>query len=186
MPGHCFTKTPQPIQSSSDIQAIFEADDTSILGLPPLTAGQKFLHSCLHFLGLHRSVLMRAGLSAKGAAKMTAPTRLSRPRCSRASADQTTQLRKGPPFKSSSTPNLLLLDVHQPESLSRSIWVILGPFVNICPDERTLGFGLHYAAPSHVYMHSNSIMVMILWCMILWWKRKVTAPGCQPHRCCSR
>jgi hypothetical protein len=48
-----------------------------------------------------------------------------------APADQTPQIRKGPPLKSSSTLKLLQLDNDQPESLSRSIWVTLGPFVNI-------------------------------------------------------
>ena len=44
---------PQPMQRSSEIQAILSLVLTSTHSLPTLTTGQLFLHSCLHFLGLH-------------------------------------------------------------------------------------------------------------------------------------
>lgn len=51
--GHFLTQMPQPMQSSSEIHAIFDVGPTSTHSLPILTTGQLFLHSCLHFLGLH-------------------------------------------------------------------------------------------------------------------------------------
>lgn len=65
--GHFLTQIPQPIHNSSEIQASFEDGVTSIHSLPTLTTGQYFLHSCLHFFGLHRSELttaMRVGVSS--------------------------------------------------------------------------------------------------------------------------
>ncbi|EIE24325.1 hypothetical protein COCSUDRAFT_10993, partial [Coccomyxa subellipsoidea C-169] len=55
---------PQPMQSSSEIHAVFEFGATSMQSLPAdypstlicspiFTTGQLFLHSCLHFFGLH-------------------------------------------------------------------------------------------------------------------------------------
>ena len=51
------TQIPQPIQSSSEMNAIFESVATSIHNLPIRTTGQDFLHSWRHFFGLHLSVL---------------------------------------------------------------------------------------------------------------------------------
>jgi len=65
--GHFFTQIPQPMQSSSEIQASFEDGVTSIHNFPTLTTGQYRLHSCLHFLGLHLSELttaIRVGVSS--------------------------------------------------------------------------------------------------------------------------
>ena len=48
---------PHPMQRSSEIQEMVLVGTTSTHILPTLTTGQLFLHSCLHFLGLH----LRAG-----------------------------------------------------------------------------------------------------------------------------
>lgn len=53
--GHFFTQIPQPIQSGSEMNAILLVEVTSIHNLPIRTTGQLFLHSCLHFFGLHFS-----------------------------------------------------------------------------------------------------------------------------------
>ncbi|KXS17198.1 hypothetical protein M427DRAFT_97259, partial [Gonapodya prolifera JEL478] len=78
--GHFFTQIPQPMQSSSEMNAILESGATSIQSFPVvqsskrllgtsrfinfnspiLTTGHDFLHSCRHFLGLHLSELTRA------------------------------------------------------------------------------------------------------------------------------
>ena len=67
--GHFLTQIPQPIHNSSEMNAILEFGSTSIHNfpihrlfyllnkLPIRTTGHDFLHSCLHFLGLHLSVL---------------------------------------------------------------------------------------------------------------------------------
>ena len=55
--GHFFTQIPQPIQSSSEIEAIFTNGVTSIHNFPIRTTGHDFLHSCRHLLGLHLSLL---------------------------------------------------------------------------------------------------------------------------------
>ncbi|KAI8895074.1 hypothetical protein BC833DRAFT_529850 [Globomyces pollinis-pini] len=55
--GHFLTQIPQPIQSSSEIKANLSDGNTSIQSFPILTTGQPFLHSCLHFFGLHLSAL---------------------------------------------------------------------------------------------------------------------------------
>ncbi|PIA14554.1 hypothetical protein COEREDRAFT_46771 [Coemansia reversa NRRL 1564] len=65
--GHFFTHIPQPMQSSSEIAAIFEVGHTSMQSFPILFTGHTRLHSCLHFLGLHLSALtiaIRVFLSA--------------------------------------------------------------------------------------------------------------------------
>ena len=77
MRTHFLGQIPQPMQSSSEMNAILDVGATSMQSLPvrgrsgPLsycdmhesreryapmrTTGHDFLHSCLHFLGLHRS-----------------------------------------------------------------------------------------------------------------------------------
>ena len=55
--GHFFTQIPQPMQSSSEIEAIFTNGVTSIHNFPIRTTGHDFLHSCRHLLGLHLSLL---------------------------------------------------------------------------------------------------------------------------------
>ncbi len=57
------THIPQPMQSVSEMKQIVEAGVTSIQTLPALLTGQDFLHSCLHFFGLHLSGLIIAILS---------------------------------------------------------------------------------------------------------------------------
>ncbi|KAF8474711.1 hypothetical protein BDZ91DRAFT_621928, partial [Kalaharituber pfeilii] len=47
--GHFLGQMPHPMQSLSDMNAIFESGVTSIHNFPVLTTGQDFLHSCLHF-----------------------------------------------------------------------------------------------------------------------------------------
>jgi hypothetical protein len=67
--GHFFTQMPQPMHSSSEIQDILDVGVTSTQSLPTFTTGQNLLHSCLHFLGLHRSELttaIRVGVSFTG------------------------------------------------------------------------------------------------------------------------
>ena len=54
--GHFLTQIPHPMHSVSDMKAIFESGVTSIQSLPVRTTGHDFLHSCLHFFGLHLSV----------------------------------------------------------------------------------------------------------------------------------
>ncbi|KAK6200264.1 uncharacterized protein RJT21DRAFT_121162 [Scheffersomyces amazonensis] len=58
--GHFLTQIPQPIHKVSEINAIFDAGVTSIHNFPVLTTGHPLRHSCLHFLGLHLSVLTMA------------------------------------------------------------------------------------------------------------------------------
>lgn len=58
--GHFLTQIPQPMHSRSDIKAILESGATSIHSLPERTTGHDLLHSCLHFLGLHLSLLTMA------------------------------------------------------------------------------------------------------------------------------
>ncbi|OBA22399.1 hypothetical protein METBIDRAFT_39834 [Metschnikowia bicuspidata var. bicuspidata NRRL YB-4993] len=53
--GHFLTQMPHPTHNVSEMNAILLAGVTSIQSLPVLTTGQDFLHSCLHFLGLHLS-----------------------------------------------------------------------------------------------------------------------------------
>jgi len=47
----------------SEMKQIIEVGNTSIHIFPVLFTGQVFLHSCLHFFGLHLSGLMIAILS---------------------------------------------------------------------------------------------------------------------------
>lgn len=47
----------------SEMKAIFDSGATSIQSFPVRTTGQDFLHSCLHFLGLHLSVSTMAILA---------------------------------------------------------------------------------------------------------------------------
>ena len=49
------TQMPHPMHRSSEMYATFEVPDTSMHILPTFTTGHVFLHSCLHFFGLHRS-----------------------------------------------------------------------------------------------------------------------------------
>lgn len=49
-----------PIHKGSEMKATLLFGPTSMHNLPNLTTGQDFLHSCLHFLGLHRSELIMA------------------------------------------------------------------------------------------------------------------------------
>ncbi|KAI8050334.1 hypothetical protein BDF22DRAFT_605134, partial [Syncephalis plumigaleata] len=60
--GHFFGQIPQPIQSVSEMKAIFESGALcyGYCYLPIRTTGQLFLHSCLHFFGLHLSELTSA------------------------------------------------------------------------------------------------------------------------------
>jgi hypothetical protein len=80
--GHFLVQIPQPMQSGSERKAIFDVGVTSIQSrpvvtkncqhagvithgmpfcdLPIRTTGQLFLHSCLHFLGLHFSAETKA------------------------------------------------------------------------------------------------------------------------------
>ena len=52
-PPRTLTQMPHPMQRSSEIQEMVLVGTTSTHILPTLTTGQLFLHSCLHFLGLH-------------------------------------------------------------------------------------------------------------------------------------
>jgi hypothetical protein len=61
--GHLLTHIPQPMHNVSEMKQITEVGKTSMQILPVLLTGQVFLHSCLHFLGLHLSGLMIAILS---------------------------------------------------------------------------------------------------------------------------
>jgi len=54
---------PQPMHNVSEMKQIIEVGNTSIQIFPVLLTGQVFLHSCLHFFGLHLSGLMIAILS---------------------------------------------------------------------------------------------------------------------------
>ncbi|KAI8616844.1 hypothetical protein BC830DRAFT_1038649, partial [Chytriomyces sp. MP71] len=58
--GHFLTQIPHPMQSSSERKAILEVGSTSMQSFPGLTSRNPFLHSCLHFLGLHLSGLTMA------------------------------------------------------------------------------------------------------------------------------
>ncbi|RIB17175.1 hypothetical protein C2G38_1969161 [Gigaspora rosea] len=55
--GHFLMHMPQPIHNSSDMKAILLSGIIALKYLPILTTGHDFLHSCLHFLGLHLSEL---------------------------------------------------------------------------------------------------------------------------------
>jgi hypothetical protein len=61
--GHLLTHIPQPIQRVSEMKQIVEVGLTSMHIFPVLFTGQVFLHSCLHFFGLHLSGLIIAILS---------------------------------------------------------------------------------------------------------------------------
>jgi len=61
--GHLLTHIPQPMHSVSEMKQMTDVGNTSMQTLPVLLTGQVFLHSCLHFLGLHLSGLMMAILS---------------------------------------------------------------------------------------------------------------------------
>ena len=61
--GHFLTQMPQPMHSSSEIQAILLLGLASTQSFPILTTGQNFLHSCRHFFGLH---LRRKGREQHG------------------------------------------------------------------------------------------------------------------------
>lgn len=50
---HFFTQIPQPMHSSSEMNAFLSVGLTSMHSLPILTTGHDRLHSCLHFFGLH-------------------------------------------------------------------------------------------------------------------------------------
>lgn len=58
--GHFLGQIPHPIHSRSEMKAILLLGSTSIQSLPVRTTGQDFLHSCLHFFGLHLSLLTMA------------------------------------------------------------------------------------------------------------------------------
>jgi len=58
--GHFLGQIPHPIHRLSDMKAIFDSGVTSMQSRPLRTTGQDFLHSCLHFFGLHLSVEMIA------------------------------------------------------------------------------------------------------------------------------
>lgn len=55
--GHFLTHMPHPMQSRSDMKAIFESGVTSMQSLPVRTTGHDFLHSCRHFYGLFNAVM---------------------------------------------------------------------------------------------------------------------------------
>jgi hypothetical protein len=61
--GHFLTQLPQPRHKVSEMKQIVEVLDTSTHNFAILFTRQVFLHSCLHFLGLHLSGLMIAILS---------------------------------------------------------------------------------------------------------------------------
>ena len=65
--GHFFTQIPHPMQRSSEMYAIFDVPPTSMHIFPIFTTGHAFLHSCLHFFGLHRSALIMAMRSKRSA-----------------------------------------------------------------------------------------------------------------------
>jgi hypothetical protein len=49
---------PHPIHSFSSIKLIVDAGETSIHIFADLFTGQPFMHSCLHYYGLHKFGLM--------------------------------------------------------------------------------------------------------------------------------
>ncbi|KAF2199925.1 hypothetical protein GQ43DRAFT_357107, partial [Delitschia confertaspora ATCC 74209] len=51
--GHFLGQIPHPMQSLSEMKAILDSGVTSMHSLPVRTTGHDFLHSCLHFFGLH-------------------------------------------------------------------------------------------------------------------------------------
>lgn len=65
--GHLLTHIPHPIHKVSEIKQIVEVGKTSIQIFPVLLIGQVFLHSYLHFLGLHLSGLIMAILNLSSA-----------------------------------------------------------------------------------------------------------------------
>jgi predicted small secreted protein len=58
--GHFLTQRPQPMHNTYEIYAIVEVGITSIHNLSVLLTGHVFLHSCLHFFGLHFYLLIIA------------------------------------------------------------------------------------------------------------------------------
>lgn len=65
--GHLFTHIPQPIHNVSEMKQIVEVGNTSMHIFPVLLIGHVFLHSYLHFLGLHLSGLIMAILNLSSA-----------------------------------------------------------------------------------------------------------------------
>lgn len=61
--GHLLTQIPQPIQRISEISTNADCGVTSIQIFSVLLTGHPFLHSCLHFFGLHFSLLTMAILN---------------------------------------------------------------------------------------------------------------------------
>lgn len=59
--GHFLTHMPHPMQSRSDMKAIFESGVTSMQSLPVRTTGHDFLHSCRHFYGHLKAVTSESG-----------------------------------------------------------------------------------------------------------------------------
>ncbi len=64
-PGHGYT------YNDSEMKASWEAGVTSMHSLPLRTTGHDLRHSCLHFLGLHLSLLTMATLFDNSAPKQT-------------------------------------------------------------------------------------------------------------------
>ena len=58
--GHFFVQMLQPLHSDSEMLAILSVGFTWMHNLPCLTTGHDRLHSWLHLLGLHLSVLTTA------------------------------------------------------------------------------------------------------------------------------
>lgn len=67
--GHFFTHIPQPIHRISEISEMVEVGITSMHIFSVLFTGQAFLHSCLHFLGLHFYLLTIAILCFESSMK---------------------------------------------------------------------------------------------------------------------
>jgi hypothetical protein len=51
--GHFLGQIPHPMHRRSEMKAILDSGVTSMHSLPVRTTGHDFLHSCLHFFGLH-------------------------------------------------------------------------------------------------------------------------------------
>ena len=58
--GHFLMQILQPMHRGLERCAILDLGPTSMQSFPSLTTGHDFLHSCLHFLGLHFSALTMA------------------------------------------------------------------------------------------------------------------------------
>ena len=72
---------PHPMQSSSEIHAVFVSGVTSMQSLPIFTTGHMRLHSCRHFFGLHcASARARARARERESAKARAKKRKSETR----------------------------------------------------------------------------------------------------------